>query len=411
MSGFPSSRLHRWLVPPALIVLALGIMVLAWAWFAGTPARWATGDPKLGDLVKHSAAAEFTGKGRILDLYAGSHLGTWILYYFEGKEGVVRDYDYVYPPLVARMAWLLGAEHIVWFSGFWMAVMVAAFMASLILLHRQIPLSGWGVVPWLYAASCPAFFYGVVLGQNHTLSLLILVSVGLLLREGKPWMAGLVWSCLWYKPQLALALAGLMLIFGQGRFAVAAVAGLIGWLALGILSEGIEAHRAWWGVLQQMADGKQSQVMNFNQTWLAWMQTMFPGVSPLMHKAAAFFPCAALLGGGWWLARRSAVAGLLGPEKIFYLVAALWTVISPYVMHYDLLMGLPWCLVLLELPGKWGAKGAWALLFWGVALYSFNFADCPVAWDAWPLSLWLAGSAWVCVRASRAAGTSGEVRG
>jgi len=107
----------------------------------------------------------------------------------------------------------------------WLAINIGCVVASVVLLCRMFPRGAgwraWGLVPLFTFISMP-FLLTVTHGQNSGTSLLLLTLVVTAWRSNRPLLAGLVCGLLFYKPQLALIVAG-VLVFSTGPLALAGV--------------------------------------------------------------------------------------------------------------------------------------------------------------------------------------------
>jgi hypothetical protein len=99
--------------------------------------------------------------------------------------------------------------------GIWLAVNVACTAAAIRVLCSMFPRSvgwrTWGLVPVLVVLSMP-FMATMTHGQNSGTSLLILTATVYFWRQGKGLSGGLVGGLLFYKPQLAVVLALMMVL-------------------------------------------------------------------------------------------------------------------------------------------------------------------------------------------------------
>ncbi len=97
----------------------------------------------------------------------------------------------------------------------WLAINVVCTAVAVWLLCRMLPAGTdwrtWALVPVLVALSMP-FMATLTHGQNSGTSLLLVTLTVHFWRKGRGLPSGLVCGLLFYKPQLALALAGVMVV-------------------------------------------------------------------------------------------------------------------------------------------------------------------------------------------------------
>ncbi len=355
-------------------------LALGMNWIQGPGLENLAGEVKSSDLFQHYGAGVFVENGQAVDLYQGGKLGIWIRHQHKpGTDFNSSSFNYVYPPF---LAWT--ASHLV-FTGYpafaliWLGLSVLFYLICISQLGTF-----WGrremLFPSLLLLGLPSLHYSLILGQNSCLSFLIICSSALLLHRQRTIAAGLVLSCLFYKPQFLPLLAGFMFIQGHFRFVLAAAAGSLLWLITGLLVCGPASYGDWLQVLQNLSSGGQLQFAELNQTVKMFVlnllgQSAHPGkiTGPLttflglgLLGLAAFSVRLARPGKKW-----SAAHSLL-------LASAVMTVTSPYLMHYDLLLAAGWwCLCLLENENQGWQNKALAATFWMVSLFSINIANWP----------------------------------
>lgn len=270
------------------------------------------------------------------------------------------------------------------YAGFILVVMVAG--AWLWLRHL-----GWRGAPLalgvLGVALSPVVFINVFLGQATPLIFGAFCAAVALAARGRPWLAGLVLSLIWIKPNLALVLPAVvaLLLPGMGRrvlagFALGSVVAFGG--AFAILRAGLLDWPR--GIVQvwRSVQGPQPDVASLHSFY-------YPLLSGWVKTAALAAACLLLLAYGVWAVRRSPsqpVAGLT--------VLLLWLFALPYTHSFDAILLLP---VVATLVGR-TQRGladplvettlfAFAVLpllyFTGAHLGPFNgFAAIPVALTA-----------------------------
>ncbi|MFT3878754.1 MAG: glycosyltransferase family 87 protein [Gemmatales bacterium] len=137
----------------------------------------------------------------------------------------------------------------------------------------------------------PHHFPGLLLGQNHAFTLLLLTLGWWLLGRGQSFLAGLVWGLFIYKPVflLALALIPLSLLNLRLFLGMAAIA-LILFLATLPLTQGLEPWKRWIVVGQRA-----SVIYELDRRWI-WLSRDLSG----MPRRAMWDPESFLREWGYW---------------------------------------------------------------------------------------------------------------
>jgi alpha-1,2-mannosyltransferase len=199
--------------------------------------------------------------------------------------------------------------------------------------HRWLALS---------AFAFPATFINIGHGQNGFLTA-ALFGGGLLLLSRQPILAGVLFGCLAFKPQLALVLPIALLAAGRWRTILAAAITAISLVALSLIVFGIETWNGFFAV-SSLARAALEQNLVGNQK----MQSAFAAVRLLggdvilayaVQAVVAVSACGVLV----MLLRQRP-----GPTAEAPAVAAAALLISPFLLDYDL--------VLLAVPLAWAAR-------------------------------------------------------
>ena len=158
---------------------------------------------------------------------------------------------WAYPPAAAWLFWPFAQLPLD--VSFWVQ---AALMVCCLAAAGAFAARVFGLTPELAILASLAWApstASIVTGQNAPLALLIAMVAIWALATNRPWVAGLAVAVLWYKPTLALGLAGLFLVRGRRReLAVAAAGGGVAFL-LSVAAAGGD-----WGWLGVWLDGARS---------------------------------------------------------------------------------------------------------------------------------------------------------
>ncbi len=122
----------------------------------------------------------------------------------------------------------------------WTALGLAAYLATALpaLPTEQRLRAG------LLLAASPAAFIDVATGQNGALTAALLIG-GLRLMDRRPWLAGVLFGVLTFKPQMGLALALVLLALGAWRVIAGAMVTALLLAAAATLAFGVEAWRGY----------------------------------------------------------------------------------------------------------------------------------------------------------------------
>ena len=279
-----------------------------------------------------------------------------------------------YPPYVAMLYSPFTHLEYAWAFILWVILSIGAALGAAYLLQR------WLVAPQLdrlgltasqmvvLVMSFAPVVLGIFLGQNNTLTLLLISLVLVLLLKGHPFWAGLAAGLLVYKPHFLIGLGIIWLVWKQWRtlLGCALTAGSIAGSL--VLLHGIEPYRAY------LAAG--ADLLYLPQGTSSMQTTLFALVASLLPENALpglwvanigmLLLCCVLLG---WLAYRyrrgeHARALVTGLAILFPFFAA------PHSLHYDLVLLLPplvlWSRHEQSRPVLWAAivvyLGAWLLI-------------------------------------------------
>lgn len=340
------------------LVFFLAVFILNF--FEGSREEWNQGAKKCADLFQHYAAGVFWSEGRIEALYRDFQLGEWINDYREeiipgSTTPTVRNFNYVYAPLIAWISSFgLAAPFSTWIITS-LVFNLAAYLLSYYFLLSALNLGkkGYGDLTLLFFLGFSSFYYALIPGQNTVLSLLIVSGSAWLLTRNRPLLAGLVVSCLCYKPQFIPFIGLTTLLCGQWRFALSTGIGTLVWTSVGLLVCGTGSYLFWLESLANMGSGVQFQVDGLNQSWRGLFQSLSSREPGWMRIISLTLPLAGcgLIALAWW--RRLGLLSQRHPALPLLASMMLFLIASPYVGHYDLLLGLPlWLYALNHHPLK-----------------------------------------------------------
>jgi len=269
----------------------------------------------------------------------------------------------------------------------WLGINAALATAALRIVHGWI--ANRRAAFWLGVAaltSCP-FLLAVEHQQNTFLSLAILTAAVTAWRGNRPMVAGMLVGLLACKPQLAVAMAVVLMVC-EGRRAIAglAVGGLAVLLAGEVIAPGstltflttVPGHAAYFQQHSRYNWGRQMTPTAMLQSWLG-------PASPAAGIAGCVVPLAfiaalALLTRRWTCARCSG----LPQDRPIVLAMLAMPLCAPYFMDYDLLlMVIPMALILKDGRTRFVAIAGgplFLLLYLNVDLVALTGVNAVALW-------------------------------
>lgn len=348
-----------------LLVFPLALSVAGWitvfhAWRQAHDLRW-FGDLMVAhDFAQHHAAAVLWREAGPESVYAPEAIGRTLqkLHGSSRSTTLFARSGYLYPPPVSWGASVLcPSDYRAAVSTFW------ALTACLALVAVVVSASVWGSmqeprwVPIVWGLTFPSFLAAVICGQMSAFGLFFVALGGWMAQRGHAWLAGLCVAFLAIKPTWLVAFLPVIWMAGFGKVAGRALVCVLG---SGLVSlacfGGWTIHVAWWEVA--------SQHVHNQAAWL--LSGSLPGsVAAVVAQAPGWVNWAGFaLGFGIvagcrkWLFPSQEV-----PERRWALAVAISALISPYLLHYDLMFLIPLMMVVGNHPARW--------LLWLAALAGF----------------------------------------
>jgi hypothetical protein len=178
----------------------------------------------------------------------------------------------------------------------------------------------------------PAVLVNVIHGQNAFLTT-ALFAAGLLQLERRPWLAGVAFGALVWKPQLGLMLPLMLLASGQWKTILSASATGLAFCLTATLAFGVDIWRAYFA-----AAPLARAVLEYDDLAFTRMQSVFAAIRLLGGSIGGAYTVqglSALVAAGAlvWLIRRSRDLDTAGPTAVAATVLA-----TPYLFDYDLML-------------------------------------------------------------------------
>jgi alpha-1,2-mannosyltransferase len=270
---------------------------------------------------------------------------------YRWNEG--RHFPMVYPPFYYALVSPLAALPMKTAAVVWAGLMVACLIASVIWLPRASGDTSRHMACFIQLiALFTPLVENLTSNQKGSVLLLLLVATYALLRDRRPFAAGLVFGLLAFKPQLTLVIAAAMLLKRQWRFAAGgAVAGVT--LVAASLAVSGQACQDYLAFSSQMADYLHTAGYDLakSHSWYGFFHLLLQNQPDAVIRAAS---------GAMILATLIIVGILLrGPMRVdspqfavqFSGLVLAAILVSPHLLTYDL--------TLLVLPATLAAS--WSL--------------------------------------------------
>jgi hypothetical protein len=257
----------------------------------------------------------------------------------------------------------------------------------------------WALIPLLIVTSMP-FIHAISHGQNTFASLMILCCVVTAWRKRMPVLAGIACGFLFYKPQLAAVVAG-MLILSLGFRVCLGLAFMTGMLMLvtgftmpGTIGQYFEALPAILRYMQVDNAYLWERHVTLKAFWRMLFQGRGAGDASVLTTALTIASAGTIgvgLLGAWWRSRHIGVddcwTGETRSVALDRLIGATITsmpLLMPFYFDYDLLLlSIPAVLYASELasraPGARLERRQKLLLGLWVALFAWMFVNVPIA--------------------------------
>lgn len=253
----------------------------------------------------------------------------------------------------------------------WTCLMLGAVGVAVLLMVRFLAtgeLRGKGLtIGGLLAVivSSFAFVEGLVAGQNHGLTLLLMVVACIATLKGRWWLGGLAAGLMIYKPQLTVGLVLTWVFLGEMQPIVGfALSGAM-WSGLGLLLGGIEPYIAYFGF------GDQLMGLPFTEGPAYIMATPYGFLATVIgeehlrvvYSLTAAVSVAATIGFARvaWRSRRRdpSQRGTVMALAILYPLVA-----TPYTLLHDMILLAPVLILLAREPHR-----GRTLVYWAVVSY------------------------------------------
>ncbi len=331
-------------------------------------ATWAPADPSIvtaagfirgNDFIALWTAVDLAGEGRVDRIYDAGTIQA-AQQQLTGVE-TTADRRFLSPPTFLLMVLPLALLPYLPALSLWQIVPLVAFL--LVMARMGLP----PLLYWLLPLSA-AVVQTIVTGQNSLLVALLLAA-GLLSLERHPWVAGVFFALVTFKPHLALLIAPVLVIGGYWRALGAMAAALAVLIIITVMAFGLGP---WFAFFQNLSYA-QDQLALGHLPWRR-MPTVFvaarmSGLDAASAQLAQGVVALGVIAGVVWAWWRGVPFGL----KAALLVAAI-PLTTPWAHDYDL--------VILLMPIAW--------LILEAQRVPLRFAEITILVLVWILPSWWA---------------------
>ena len=287
------------------------------------------GKPLGTDFASFYAAGSLALEGRAVEAYdAALHLAREKQLFGEATP----YYGWFYPPIFLLLAAALATLPYALSLSLWLGATLALYVAAIgLIVQTSHPLiqRGW----WLPALAFPAVFVNLGHGQNGFLTAALLGGALALLSK-RPWLSGVLFGLLAYKPQFLLVIPLVLICGGYWRTIIAATLTAVVLSGLATVTFGIEI----WPPFAQAMQASRRLVLEGGDVGFEKFQSAFAavrfwgGTVTVAYAFQAVVSLVAVLGAVWtWRAARD--PSLRAAALILATLLA-----SPHVLDYDLML-------------------------------------------------------------------------
>lgn len=344
-------RLRGW----AWLLAAMNLAMLAWLLLSARDGVDRNGFLLGTDFISFWTTGHMlVDGGNVYD--AAAHAAAQRAYFPAGDGRTAFFYPPFFLPFCVPLGWLPYFPAL----AAWLAVTAGAFILAVRGWFRAL---GIGVPHWTWIAAFPPLLVCITHGQT-TFLVAALLGMGVLLAGRRPWLGGVLIGLAIIKPQAGLMVPLVLLLTGQWRVILGAMASAAGLGLIATLAFGMDIWRDWWLVLGPAQAAMENGAIGYGK-----MMSVFAGARLLGASMALSYglQIASALLVAVLLARESWRQGFdpgLGAALLLGSMLA-----TPFLLDYDLvLLAFPLVWLLATGFGPWGRITAAAAF--GLAIFA-----------------------------------------
>lgn len=284
-----------------------------------------------------------------------------------------RFHMWSYPPTAIFAILPFGSMPYLWAFALWMAVTLALYLFA----ARCLGASGGETA---VLALAPSSFLNFIAGQNGFLTAGLLVS-GLALLDRRPWLAGIMFGLLSFKPQLGLLIPVALCAARLWRPFVSAAATSVALFAASVAAFGWDSWRAYMSV---NAKFQLEMLQDALEVFVYWIPTGFMAGRLLEFDVATSYmlqagPAIVAVAGVFWIYWKT------DDRELQFAALLSGTVLAtPYLHVYDLTLlsvAVIWAGRRGYRDGFFFGEKAILLLAWALPILTFflNIFEVPVS--------------------------------
>ncbi len=304
----------------------------------------------------------FFAAGRLADGAEPALVYDPALHYLTEQAATAPGIAYVhffYPPVFLLICGLLA--HLPYMAAF---LLFEALTTGCLLIVLRLIVGGGMRHWWLPVLSFSPLLWNIGIGQNACLTASLFGCGTLLLQHRRPIAAGLLLSCLLFKPHTGLLVPVALAASGNWRAFVAAGCGICGLALVSTVCFGPDAWRSFAGtVMRAQSDFGAGQVVPFTATASVYGAARMIGIPSAIAYGIEAVMALLVVSAVVWSWRRPDD----GSGARFAMLASGTLLIMPIVLFYDtvlLLVAVAWLLRSFRLTRTLPGERACLVLFW-----------------------------------------------
>ena len=239
----------------------------------------------------------------------------------------------------------------------WSVISILMICLAIPLLLRLVPEKSEGIkIPWIrmliIILSFFPFLIGWQVGQNHTLTLLLITAILVSLFKNQSVLAGALAGFLIYKPQFAIGFLIVWLVWREYRALISFGCISAIWIAISLLHFGIPPYQQYFQISPLLlnlpyVDGFPGYLL---VTIYGFLATLLPSITaPILLNLV--YPIMIICGAGLALIAFSYRNRSLSERIPVIILAVLYPFLAtPYVLFHDLLVLFPVFILWQQIP-------------------------------------------------------------
>lgn len=265
----------------------------------------------------------------------------------------------------------------------WQALLLLSFIGIGLAVRSFTNDSWWWPMAAGVLLAFPGARAGLDLAQNSSLTLLLLCVGWAMRTKNRPWLAGVIWGFIAYKPTWALSFVGALLILREWRMLAGMTLTGLGLITITLPVVGVNCWKEWL-IVGKLA----AEIYNLDENWIFLSRDVFGIPRRFMLDFSMSYDSGrndrtsiALI--GWltwafifvttvfivWRRKWECHTNGPGPAMVFF---AMWLCAYRF-MYYDTLIAGFGVMVLVSRPGAFIRLSSWPISNWGTVFVLLLF--------------------------------------